>query len=185
MDKVMKSIFASSLFAFVACTLTGCASPSKQPDLAALTDQYFDDMDTCYGYISDIVSPSVKALASYDTPEQMRTWVAQNPRDLFSLLVRDIQLKSVPYGPLDPRSEGDQLKVVVLIYDALKEMRGFRQSRCGPDVREYVEDIFYHGIGGSGSRIDANLRDRGIDAIWQRRRALLTSLMAGSVRWSH
>lgn len=180
----MNTLRVLSISTLLPIILGGCASRTKPLDLSAMTEQYFADMDSCTSYVRTMVLPAAKALAKYDTPEQMRTWIAQNPNVLFSKLVRNVQLATANLGPIDPTATEDRIKLLPALFYEMEKMPGYKRSGCSADVREYLESALYLGIGAWDSRVDATLRQRGVDAIWERRSALLISLMASSVRRS-
>jgi len=84
-------------------------------------------------------------------------------------------------GVLDPQRQSDQLKVAKQLFEVLSERPDFEASSCGSDVREFVMESLYIGIGGEDAPVSNELRQRGIEGGWEQRWVLLTSLMAGVI----
>lgn len=169
----------------LACSMTGCASDHQvhelDPDEFSM---HFSSQRSCKKYIDTIVIPTAQKISAKETREEMRAWLHNHPDDAFSELVARVQSDTLAHGALNPRRESDQMRVSMQLYEALRERPGFEASLCGPDVREFVMESLYMGVGGESAPVVAELRRRGIEDSWEQRWVLLTSLMAGDLATS-
>ena len=178
--KTMRYVF---LLTLLASSMTGCARESQIRELdPEAFSGHFTAQRACKAYIGSLVAPTAEKLSVMRTPEEMRAWLHEHQdEDAFSELVVRVQSETILLGVLDPRRESDQLKVTMRLFDALKERPDFESSSCGSDVREFVMESLYLGVGGEDAPVADELRQRGIEGSWEQRWVLLTSLMAGVV----
>lgn len=179
----MRTMRYLSLIMLLASSMAGCASEHQVRELDAdAFSGHFSAQRACKAYIDSLVAPAAEKLSEKRTPEQMRAWLHEHrDEDAFSELVARVQNDTVALGALDPRRESDQLKVTMRLSEALRERPDFEASSCGSDVREFVMESLYLGVGGEDAPVADELRQRGIDGSWDQRWVLLTSLMAGVV----
>ena len=162
--------------------MSGCASeaPIGQIDADAFS-KHFAAQRACKKYVAALVGPAAEALSAKKTLGEMRAWLREHSDDEFSKLATRVQALTAVQGSLDPQSKIDQRKVVMLIFKVLSERTDFEGSSCGPDVREFVAESLYLGLGGETSEVAAELHRRGVEGGWEQRWVLLTSLMAGAL----
>lgn len=178
----MKTICNLSLLMLLASSMAGCASESQIRELDPdAFSRHFSAQRACMAYIDSLVAPIAEKLSAKRTPEEMRAWLHEHQDNAFSELVARVQRDTVAQGALDPRRQSDQIKVTMRLFEVLRERPDFQASSCGSDVREFVMESLYLGIGGERAPVVNELRQRGIEGSWEQRWVLLTSLMAGVV----
>ena len=181
--RMMRALF---LLVLLASSMAGCASENqiREIDPDAFSG-HFSAQRTCKVYIDSLVAATAEKLAMKRTSEEMRAWLHDHQDDdAFAKLVARVQRDTVVHGALDPRRESDQLKVAMRLFEVLRERPDFEESSCGSDVREFVMESLYLGIGGEDAPVADELRQRGIEGSWEQRWVLFTSLMAGVVATS-
>lgn len=176
----MRTFYHLSLFVLLASSMAGCASESQIRELDPHAfSQHFAAQRACKVYVDSLVMPAAEKLSAKRTPEEMRVWLSEHPDNAFSELVTRVQDDTVAQGALDPRRESDQLAVTMRLFEVLRGRPDFEASSCGSDVREFVMESLYLGLGGEDAPVAAELRQRGIEDSWEQRWVLLASLMAG------
>lgn len=143
--------------------MAGCVSepPTRELDAEAFSG-HFAAQRTCKAYIDSLVVPAARKLSTERSPEEIRTWLRDHRGGAFSELVEQVQRKTAALGTLDPRRESDQIKVAGQLFDVLSERPDFPASSCGTDVREFVMESLYLGLGGEDAPVATELRRRGI-----------------------
>jgi len=179
----MRTMRYLSLLMLLANSMAGCASESQIRELdPGAFSGHFSAQRTCRAYVDSLVAPAAKKISAKRTPEEMRVWLHEHQDDdALAELVARVQRDTAIHGALDPRRESDQLKVTMRLFEVLRQRPDFEASSCGSDVREFVMESLYLGIGGEDSPVADELRQRGIEGNWEQRWVLLTSLMAGVV----
>lgn len=170
------------LILFLAPWISACAGQTTSDELEldpTALNAHFADQQKCGRYVESLVRPVVQALRKQSTIQEMRDWLRDHPQENFSKLVLRIQQLTTAEGPIDPRSESDQLRVTQLLWTEMGILPGFDQASCGPDVREAVMESFYLGLGGSKAQVNLQLRRNGVTGAWEQRWVLITALMAG------
>lgn len=178
----MKRFNNAFLLFLVFILITGCASEphEKNLDSRAFT-QHFDAQRSCRAYIDLLVMPAAQSLSVKRTPEEMRIWLNEHSEISFSDIAAQVQDATKGQGELDPKRESDQVKVAKQLYEVLRRRPDFQFSSCGSDVRDFVMESLYFGLGGEDSPVAFELRRRGIEDGWEQRWVLLVSLMAGAL----
>lgn len=133
----------------------------------------------CKNYIESLITPVTNNISTKKTLWEMRAWIDENQEYDFSRIVRQVQNQTKKYNLIDPKNELDQMKVAAILFDVLSVRSDFKESMCGPDVREYVMESIYLGIGGEDSVVSQDFSRNGIDDSWKQRWILMTMLMAG------
>lgn len=173
----------ASLLAVAAVVLvSSCATAQPPPALNADAFQaHFTDEEKCSTFVEDLVSPAAENMADLSTVRDMRSWLANHPKDSFSNVVTEVQRATKKYGVMHPERESDQIRTTKTLYVVLKKFPGFSDSGCGPDVREDVMNVLYNGIGGPHSRVIGELEKNSIKESSGQRWVLLTAIMVGDL----
>lgn len=172
----------SSLAAAAVVLVSSCATAQPPPALNAdAFKAHFADEEKCSAFIEKLVSPAAENMADLSTVRDMRSWLAAHPKDSFSNVVTEVQLKTKKYGTMHPQRESDQIKATKSLYVVLKKLHGFSDSGCGPDVREDVMNVLYNGIGGQHSPVIGGLEGDNIKEPSEQRWVLLTAILAGNL----
>lgn len=164
------------------CVSAYAESPAERPavDLDAF-NAHFADERNCARYVNRMVNAVVAPLAEMSSVGDMRRWLRQHPESDFAGIVLGIQGRTAKEGPMDPRRESDQRKVLGHLWQDLARLPGFDRSGCGADVREAIMESLYLGMGGRDALVVQQLSRNGVSGSWEQRWVLLTALLAGEL----
>jgi hypothetical protein len=163
--------------------LGGCSRQEQREEgmSSELFNAHFSDLRTCSVYIDRLVQPVAKEIGAQSTVQGMRGAVALDHKRSFSLLVARVQERSRKDGTTDPGRESDQIKLTKYLYDELKMVPDFDESRCSVDAREAVMESLYQGVGGDAAPAVVALRTVYPGQDSKIRWVLLTGLLGGEI----
>lgn len=160
----------------------GCAKDSQEMEMSVdAFHGHFAAQRACKAFVDSLVGPAIVGLTAQRSVADMRSWIQEETTNTFAIVVREVQSASIE-NPVDPKSESDQLRLASALDDALRDFPGFGSSSCDSDVREYVMESLYLGMGGPESEVAKELRSLGITGEREQRWVMITSLLAGTLQ---
>ena len=163
----------------VALLLCSCASSPKEIEPAKFAS-FFEAQRACANFVSSIFKAGNGSDLSTSTLEAMRTNLYTDASAL-SIVVSRARLKS-EHREHDFLDQRDQAELGGKLYDAMKELQGFRTSSCDVNVKEHFMAHLYQRVSADGSVASRQLESFGLTDATAKERALMSYVLAGRLR---
>lgn len=160
-------------------SIGACASQSRS-DAPASLEPFSASMRSCKASMDEQVLPIATEMASIESVAEMRHWIDVDHSHYFSSVIRKVRSRTVAMGRIDPIVAADQIRVIQALSDELERDANF--PACGADVRDYVMESLFVGLGGERALVMNELRKDGVTAVAEQKWVLLTALLAGSLK---